>query len=93
MQNVYAKCGSTKDAQRVFNKMPSHYVFSCNAILGGYAMHGHGKEALKIFGRLSEGIHCYASMNTDYMISEKLENYTCMVNLLVLQVIYTRPRV
>jgi hypothetical protein len=27
------------------------------------------------------------------MISEKLENYTCMVNLLVLQVIYTRPRV
>jgi hypothetical protein len=30
---------------------------------------------------VDEGIHCYASMNTVYMISEKLENYTCMVNL------------
>jgi pentatricopeptide repeat protein len=36
--------------------MPSHYVLSCNAILGGYAMHGHGKEALKIFDSLSEGV-------------------------------------
>ncbi len=31
---------------------------------------------------VDEGLHCYASMNTVYTISEKLENYTCMVNLL-----------
>jgi hypothetical protein len=53
---MYAKYGSTKDAQRVFNKMPSHYVLSCNATLGGYAVHGHGKEALKIFNSLCEGV-------------------------------------
>jgi hypothetical protein len=29
-----------------------------------------------------EGMHCYASMVTDYMISAKLEHYTCVVDLL-----------
>jgi len=31
---------------------------------------------------VDEGIHCYASMNTVYMISEKLEKCTWMVDLL-----------
>jgi len=31
---------------------------------------------------LVEGMHCYASMVTHYMISAKLEHYTCMVDLL-----------
>jgi len=47
--DVYAKCGSMKDAWRVFNKMPSRDVGLWNAILGGCAMHGHGKEALQTF--------------------------------------------
>jgi pentatricopeptide repeat protein len=38
----------------VFNKLPSHDVVSWNALLGGYAMHGHGKEALKIFEQMCE---------------------------------------
>ncbi|CAM6077302.1 unnamed protein product [Sphagnum tenellum] len=42
--DMYAKCGSMEDAWRVFNKMPSCGVISWNAILGGCAMHGHGKE-------------------------------------------------
>jgi pentatricopeptide repeat protein len=33
----------------VFNKMPSQDVITWNAILGGCAMHGHGKEALEHF--------------------------------------------
>jgi pentatricopeptide repeat protein len=62
-------------------------------------MHGHGKEALKLFERMcaegvklddstfvcllsacshaglvDEGMRCYASMVTDYMISAKLEH-------------------
>ncbi len=105
--DMYAKCGSMEDAQRVFNKMPSHDVVSWNAILGGCAMHGYGNEALKHFeqmceegvqpdditfvcllsacshaGLVHEGMHCYASMTTVYIISAKLEHYTCMVNLL-----------
>jgi pentatricopeptide repeat protein len=44
--DMYAKRGSMEDAWRVSNKLSSCYVVSWNAILGGCAMHGHGKEAL-----------------------------------------------
>jgi pentatricopeptide repeat protein len=105
--DMYAKCGSLEDAWRVFHKMPSRDVATWNAILGGCAMHGHGREALKHFeqmceegvqpdditfvcllsacshaGLVDEGMRCYAAMVTDYMISAKLEHYTCMVDLL-----------
>ncbi|CAM6049373.1 unnamed protein product [Sphagnum compactum] len=52
--DMYAKCGSIEDAWRVFNRMPSQDVVTWNAILGGCAMHGHGKEALKYFERMCE---------------------------------------
>jgi pentatricopeptide repeat protein len=32
-------------------------------------------------GLVDEGMHLYASMIRDYMISGKLEHYTCMVDL------------
>jgi pentatricopeptide repeat protein len=47
--DMYAKCGSMDDAWRVFNKMPSRDVVTWTAVLGGCALHGHGKEALKHF--------------------------------------------
>jgi hypothetical protein len=34
-------------------------------------------------GLVDEGMHCYASMITCYMICAKLEHYTGMLNLLV----------
>ncbi|CAM6021850.1 unnamed protein product [Sphagnum balticum] len=37
------------EAQRVFNKMPKRDVISWTAMLGGYSLHGHGKEALDQF--------------------------------------------
>jgi pentatricopeptide repeat protein len=40
-----------EDAFTVFNKMPS-----CDAILRGYAMHEHGKEALQHFEMCGEGV-------------------------------------
>jgi pentatricopeptide repeat protein len=45
--DMYEKCGSMEDAQRVFNEMPSRNVVSWTAMLQGFAMHGYGKEALK----------------------------------------------
>ncbi|CAM6069252.1 unnamed protein product [Sphagnum tenellum] len=105
--DMYAKCGSLEDALKVFNKMPSRDVVTWNAMIGGYAIHGHGKEALQQFeqmheevvqpdditfvcllsacshsGLVDEGLRCYSSMSTVYMISVNLEHYTCMVNLL-----------
>ncbi len=55
--DMYAKCGSIEDAFRVFNKMPSRDVVTWTAILGGCAMHGHGREALKHFEQMcDEGV-------------------------------------
>ncbi len=51
---MYAKCGNLEDAWRVCNKMPSQDMVTWNAILGGCAMHGHGKEALKHFEQMCE---------------------------------------
>jgi hypothetical protein len=39
---------------RVFNKISSHDAVSWNAILGRYAIHGPGMEALKHFEQMCE---------------------------------------
>ncbi len=38
----------------MFNKMPSQDLITWNAILGGCAMHGHGKEAPEHFECMCE---------------------------------------
>jgi pentatricopeptide repeat protein len=52
--DMYAKSGSVDDAWRVFNKMPTHDVVPSNAMLGGFAMHAHGKEGLAHFEWMCE---------------------------------------
>ncbi|CAK9193163.1 unnamed protein product [Sphagnum troendelagicum] len=42
--DMYAKCGSMDNAWRVFNKMPFRNVVTWSTILGGCAIHGHGRE-------------------------------------------------
>ncbi len=54
LMDMYVKCGSMEDAWRVFNKMPSCNVVSWNIMLGGYAMQGHGIEALALFEQMCE---------------------------------------
>jgi pentatricopeptide repeat protein len=64
--NMYANCGSIVDAQRVFNEMPAHNLITMNSMLGGYAMHGEGEEALGHFEWMcQEG----AEMNTVTFVS------------------------
>jgi pentatricopeptide repeat protein len=43
-------------------------------------------------GLVDEGMHYYASKITDYMISIKLEHYTCIINLAILA-IYKRQTI
>ncbi|KAH9537908.1 hypothetical protein CY35_16G076900 [Sphagnum magellanicum] len=43
--DMHAKCGSIEETSKVFHKMPSQDVVTWNAMLGGCAMNGHGKEA------------------------------------------------
>jgi pentatricopeptide repeat protein len=86
--NMYAKCGSMEDAWRVFNKMPSRTVVTGNAILGGCAMNGHGKEALKYFEQMfAEGLQpddttfiCLLSAcHHACLVDEGMHCYTSMV--------------
>jgi len=55
--DMYGKCGSLEEATRVFNTMHTRNVVSWTAMLQGYAMHGHAKEALELFERMcAEGV-------------------------------------
>lgn len=54
---MYAKCGSIGDAGAAFSEMEERETVSWSAIIGGYAQHGRGKEALELFHRmLEEGV-------------------------------------
>eukprot|EP01018_Ginkgo_biloba_P001708 Gb_40749 [translate_table: standard] len=50
--DMYAKCGNLENACTVFNKMHQQDAVLWNAMIAGYAMHGHGKEALKLFEQM-----------------------------------------
>ncbi|CAN5964105.1 unnamed protein product [Sphagnum jensenii] len=55
--DMYAKCGSMEDAQRVFNKMPSHDVVTWNSMILGHVKCGQGQKALELFQQMNkEGV-------------------------------------
>ncbi|KAK9145694.1 hypothetical protein Sjap_005597 [Stephania japonica] len=55
--DMYAKCGSINLAWRAFKRISQPNLVSWNAMVSGYAMHGHGREGISIFQKmLVEGI-------------------------------------
>ncbi|XP_057841168.2 pentatricopeptide repeat-containing protein At4g02750 isoform X3 [Cryptomeria japonica] len=52
--DMYAKCGSIKKAHDLFDKMHHPNVVSWTAMIAGYAMHGYGKDALKVFEAMKD---------------------------------------
>ncbi|XP_073526054.1 uncharacterized protein [Phyllobates terribilis] len=54
---MYAKCGSLKDARKLFDKMDDHNVVSLNTMIAASAQHGDGEEALNLFNRMLEWAH------------------------------------
>lgn len=52
--DMYAKCGSMKDARKVFNDMDKANVVSWTTLIAGYTREGHGKEALALFERMKQ---------------------------------------
>eukprot|EP01018_Ginkgo_biloba_P017290 Gb_15235 [translate_table: standard] len=52
--DMYAKCGSIRDAHKVFDQMPKQDEVSWNTMIAGYAHHGHGKDAIQLFEKMQQ---------------------------------------
>ncbi|XP_042036877.1 putative pentatricopeptide repeat-containing protein At2g01510 [Salvia splendens] len=56
--DMYAKCGSLKDAVVVFKDMPERNTISWNALISAYAQNGDGKATLRSFEEMiKSGLH------------------------------------
>eukprot|EP00268_Persea_americana_P062851 TRINITY_DN8096_c0_g3_i1.p1 TRINITY_DN8096_c0_g3~~TRINITY_DN8096_c0_g3_i1.p1 ORF type:complete len:760 (+),score=126.47 TRINITY_DN8096_c0_g3_i1:385-2664(+) len=51
---MYSRCGSMEEAKKVFREMPSRDLVSYNSLIAGFAIHGHGHEALELLSRMKE---------------------------------------
>lgn len=52
--DMYAKCGTIESARRAFDKIHKPDMASWNAIIAGYAQHGHAREAIKAFEQMQQ---------------------------------------
>ncbi|KAK9285903.1 hypothetical protein L1049_025104 [Liquidambar formosana] len=52
--DMYSKCGRIDYASRFFELMPVRNVYSWNSMISGYARHGHGDKALKLFTQMKQ---------------------------------------
>ncbi|KAF8407910.1 hypothetical protein HHK36_007048 [Tetracentron sinense] len=50
--DMYSKCGNMQDSRLMFEKMPKRDFVTWNAMICGYAHHGLGEEALKIYDKM-----------------------------------------
>jgi pentatricopeptide repeat protein len=50
--DMYAKCGSLGIARRLFDRMSERDLASWNAMIAGYGLHGHGKDATALFSQM-----------------------------------------
>eukprot|EP00250_Pteridium_aquilinum_P007672 c17344_g1_i1 orf=227-1150(+) len=52
--DLYAKCGSIAEAQKVFDNLPSRNVVTWNALIGGYATAGEIANVMSNFEKMKE---------------------------------------
>ncbi|KAH7291454.1 hypothetical protein KP509_29G017400 [Ceratopteris richardii] len=66
--DMYAKCGALSKAWRVFEELPYRNVVTWNAMIGGYAQHGKGNQALE----------CFKQMQSEYITPNGV-TYICVL--------------
>lgn len=55
--NMYSRCGSIEEAERVFEEAKEREVSTFNSMIAGFALNGKSMEAVQIFQRMvNEGI-------------------------------------
>ncbi|KAJ7531823.1 hypothetical protein O6H91_14G060500 [Diphasiastrum complanatum] len=52
--DMYAKCGSLDEAHQVFEDLLEKDLVTWNALMGGYAQHGLGPQALRLFDKMKQ---------------------------------------
>ena len=52
--DMYSKCGSVKNAQNVFDRIPVKNIASWNAMIGCYGKHGMVELSIQLFERMQE---------------------------------------
>ncbi|RWV92675.1 hypothetical protein GW17_00044927, partial [Ensete ventricosum] len=60
--SMYSKCGNLRDAHMLFKRMPKQNVVSFNTMIGAYAQHGLGLEALVLFKEMLNLDHAPTSI-------------------------------
>jgi pentatricopeptide repeat protein len=50
--DMHAKCGNIDKARALFDRMTSRNAVSWTSMIATYAMHGFGREALKVFEQM-----------------------------------------
>ncbi|XP_010550211.1 PREDICTED: putative pentatricopeptide repeat-containing protein At2g01510 [Tarenaya hassleriana] len=50
--DMYAKCGSIRDAVRIFEEMPGRNIVSWNALISAYAENGDGEATIDAFAKM-----------------------------------------
>ncbi|KAG8060220.1 hypothetical protein GUJ93_ZPchr0002g23629 [Zizania palustris] len=50
--DMYGKCGSIRDAVRMFAAMPARNIYSWNSMIAGLAMNGSEMQALSLFWKM-----------------------------------------
>ncbi|KAL4191072.1 hypothetical protein AMTRI_Chr07g79010 [Amborella trichopoda] len=61
--DMYSKCGSIKDAHKLFSTRSKRDMVMFTAMMGGYAMHGHAKDALQVFTLM-----VYSGIKPDHVV-------------------------
>ncbi|XP_027332534.1 putative pentatricopeptide repeat-containing protein At5g09950 [Abrus precatorius] len=52
--DMYAKCGRIDYASRFFDLMPVRNIYSWNSMISGFARHGQGRKARKLFTQMKQ---------------------------------------
>ncbi|KAL3818781.1 hypothetical protein ACJIZ3_004686 [Penstemon smallii] len=50
--NMYSKCGSVGEAEKIFSIAENDDIVSWTAMINGYAEHGHSQEAINLFEKI-----------------------------------------
>ncbi|KAF2319826.1 hypothetical protein GH714_019454 [Hevea brasiliensis] len=72
--DMYGKCGSLREARRVFDMTLKKSLTSWNSMINCFALHGHGRSAICIFEEMMQ--------HGEDVRPDEIEHYGCLIDIL-----------